>query len=142
MGIPKKLRFLYRSLFRQRWLEQQVRVILVDLDQAMMSKDSERICNLRGSLVERLDELRSMQSRSLQREAERLYIHIPDLEWERGMFVDRYRSETSKSKLYYAVKEQKDKNREYHLRLAAVVIPAIVGIIGALTGLIAVWKKK
>jgi hypothetical protein len=51
--------------------------------------------------------------------------------------VERYLSEASKSKLFYAVKEQKDKNREYRLRLAAVII----GMIGALTGLIAVWKK-
>jgi hypothetical protein len=71
------------------------------------------------------------------RQAERLYIHIPDLEWEKGTFVERYLSEASKSKLFYAVKEQKDKNREYRLRLAAVII----GMIGALTGLIAVWKK-
>ena len=140
MGVPKELRLLYRRLF-PGCLERQVRAIEVDLAKARASKDSERVDSLRVALLECSDERKSMQSQKLLREAERLYIHIPDLEYERGTFVDSYLSETSQSKLYYAVKEQKDKNREYLLRLAALVIPAIVGIIGALTGLIAVWKK-
>jgi hypothetical protein len=43
-----------------------------------------------------------------------------------------------RSKLYHAVKEQKDKKPGYRLKLAA----ALTGIIGALIGLFATILKK
>jgi len=83
------------------------------------------------------DKILSIKSRRLVAAAEGLYLYIPDLQWEQGNYGDRYLDRASLSKLYHAVKEQKDKNREYRLKLAG----AITGIIGALIGLIAVWKK-
>jgi|ERR1035437_33390 hypothetical protein len=84
------------------------------------------------------DKLRCVRTRRLLMEAETLYIHIPDLRWESGQFSqDRFLDDASESKLYYAVKEQKEKRREYYLKLAT----AITGMIGALIGLIAIVKK-
>ncbi len=70
-------------------------------------------------------------------EAEGFYVYIPYLQWERGNYGDRYLDRPSLSTLYHAVKEQKDKVREYRLKLAG----AITGIIGALIGLVAIWKR-
>jgi len=124
-------------LFSTQRLERRARAIEADLAKARAIKDSERVDRLRVELLEYSDEIKLRRSRTLLREAERFYIHIPDLQWERGTFVDRYLTEASESKLYYAIKEQKDKNREYRLKLAG----ALIGIIGALIGLIAIWKK-
>lgn len=112
-----------------------------DLAKAKASKDTNEyhsLLNQQGfEVAEYLQKLRSIRSRRLLMEAERLYIHIPDLKWEDGAYGEHYLDAASQSKLYYAVKEQKDKIREYRLKLAT----PITGIIGALIGLIAIWKK-
>jgi len=83
------------------------------------------------------DKILAIRSRKLTADADKLYVYIPDLQWEMGNYGDRYLERASASKLYLAVKEQKDKIREYRLKLAG----ACTGIIGALIGLVAVWKK-
>jgi hypothetical protein len=83
------------------------------------------------------DKILAIRSRKLMADANDLYVYIPDLQWETGNYGDRYLERASASKLYLAVKEQKDKVREYRLKLAG----ACTGLIGALIGLIAVWKK-
>jgi hypothetical protein len=83
------------------------------------------------------DKILSIQSHSLQADAKSLFIYIPDLQWERGNYGDRYLDTASLSKLHHAVKEVKNNIREYRLKLAA----ALTGVIGVLIGLIAIWKK-
>ncbi len=126
-------------------LKRQARVIYrafdADLAKARASKDADEINSLEQQRYfetsEYEDRILSIQSRRLVADAENLYVYIPDLQWEHGNYGDRYLDRTSISKLYHAVKEQKDKNKEYRLKLAG----AIIGIIGALIGLIAVLKK-
>jgi hypothetical protein len=81
--------------------------------------------------------IQTIQSKRLMVKARELFIYVPDLKWEQGQWGGRYLSEESMSKLYHAVKAQKDSTREYRLKVAG----ALTGIIGALIGLIAIWRK-
>ena len=109
-----------------------------ELKAASKNQDREFIEHRQYSEVrEYEDRIASIQSRRLAAEAENLFIYLPDLIWEQGNYGDRYLDKPSLSRLFHAVKEQKDKIRDYRLRLAG----ALTGIIGALIGLLAVWKK-
>jgi hypothetical protein len=148
MDIRKKLRLLgfFQPVFPLWVLKRQAEVVhhafAADLAEAKAKKDTEGYEHLRGQqqfeTTEYLDELRAIQSGRLLMEAQNLYIYVPDLKWEHGPYGHMYLDRESESKLYHAVKEQKYKMREYRLKLAS----AITGIIGALIGLVAVWKKK
>jgi hypothetical protein len=82
--------------------------------------------------------LRSIQSRRLWMNAQRLYIRLPNLKWEEGPYGDQSLNEESFSVLFHAVKEKRAKALDTRRKLAG----AITGIIGTLIGLVAVWKKK
>jgi len=88
-------------------------------------------------LSEYEEAIQTIHSRRLMAEARELFVFIPGLKWEQGQFGGRFLSEESLSKLHHAVKTQKESIRDYRLRLAT----AATGIIGALIGLLAVWKK-
>ena len=83
------------------------------------------------------DAIASLQSRRLIAQAEDLFVYLPDLNWEQGNYGDRYLDKASLSRLFHAVKEQRDKNRDYRLRMAS----ALTGIIGALIGVLAFLRK-
>jgi hypothetical protein len=83
------------------------------------------------------DRIASIRSRRLVAEAENFFIYLPDLICDQGNYGDRYLDKASISRLFHAVKEQKDKNRDYRLKMAG----ALTGIIDALIGLLAIWKK-
>jgi len=88
-------------------------------------------------LSEYEEAIQTIHSRHLMAKARELFIFIPDLKWKEGQFGGRFLEEESLSRLHHAVKAQADTIRDYRLRLAT----AATGIIGALIGLLAVWKK-
>ena len=147
MRTSQKLRLLgyAERIFPICALKGQARVIYrafdTDLAKAKASKNTDEFDSLEQQrhweTSEYEDRILAIQSRRLVADAERLYVYISDLQWERGNYGDRYLDRVSISELYHAVKKQKDEIREYRLKLAG----AITGIIGALIGLIAVWKK-
>jgi hypothetical protein len=92
---------------------------------------------LQDDACEYADAIASIQSRKLAAQAEDLFVYLTDLKWEQGNYAERYLDRASLSRLFHAVKEQKDKNRDYRLRMAG----ALTGIIGALIGLLAILRK-
>ena len=147
MDIPKKLRLIgyFERVFPVWSLKWKSRVIhcAFDAELAKAKLDGKR--DDFGGLEQQRhwetseyeDKILAIRSRKLMADANRLYVYIPDLQWETGNHGDHYLKRVSASKLYLAVRKQKDKIREYRLKLAG----ACTGIIGALIGLIAVWKK-
>jgi hypothetical protein len=55
------------------------------------------------------DRIASIRSRRLVAEAENFFIYLPDLICDQGNYGDRYLDKASISRLFHAVKEQKDK---------------------------------
>jgi hypothetical protein len=86
---------------------------------------------------QRTEELYEIQSHWLKEKARHLYITVPKLEWENGEYGSRFLTADSRAKLDAAVREQRDKRRDFWLR----VIGALTGVIGALIGLFAFLKK-
>jgi hypothetical protein len=125
----------------KRQVHSVYRAFDADLAKAKASKNSGESESLEEQrhweATEYEDKILSLKSRRLMAAAETLYLYIPDLLWEQGNYGDRYLDRASLSKPYHAVKEQRDKNREYRLKLAG----AVTGIIGAMIGLVAVWKR-
>lgn len=147
MDIPTKLRLIgyLDRICPIRALKLKSRVIYRAFDAQLASAKANGKGDELGSLEQQRhwevseyeDKILAIRSRKLMEDADDLYVYIPDLQWESGNYGDRYLDRASASKLYLAVKEQRDKIREYRLKLAG----ACTGIIGALIGLIAVWKK-
>lgn len=110
----------------------------IDLKRARSSGEREELEYERYfELSEYEEAIQTMQSRRLMAEARDLFIFIPDLKWEDGQWGGRFLKQESLSKLYHAVKAQKESIRDYRIRL----VTATTGIIGALIGLLAIWKK-
>jgi len=147
MGIPTKLRLIgyLDRIFPIRALKWKSKVIYrafdAELAKAKIDGNRDDLESLEQQrhweISEYEDKILAIRSRKLTADANDLYVYIPDLQWETGNYGDRYLDKASASRLYLAVKEQKDKIREYRLKLAG----ACTGIIGALIGLIAIWKK-
>ncbi len=144
MKVQTKLRvfqFLQR-LFPVWALKKQSSIVSrafeIDLKHARNSDDRERLEYERYFELSEYDEaIQTIHSRRLMAGARELFIYIPDLKWEEGKWGGRFLDEESLSKLHHAVKAQKDSIRENQIKIAT----ALIGIIGALIGLLAVWKK-
>jgi hypothetical protein len=109
-----------------------------DLKHAQNSEERERIETGKYFELSEYDEaIQTIHTRRLMAQARDLFIFVPDLTWDDGRWGGRFLNEESLSKLHLAVKAQKDSIRDFRIRYAS----AITGIIGALIGLLAVWKK-
>lgn len=144
MDIQTKLRpFRYlQRFFPVRSLKWQSKIVSrafeADLKSAPNRDERERIEFERYSELSEYDEaIQAIHSKRLTTEARELFVFVPDLKWEQGQWGERFLEEESLSKLHHAVKAEKDSIRDYRIRFASVLI----GIIGALIGLLAVWKK-
>ena len=65
--------------------------------------------------------------------------------WKDDQMGNRYLDETSESRLFHAIKDERYKTWEFRLKVLGVLgtlIFALTGIIGSLIGLIAIWKKN
>jgi len=114
------------------------RVFEADLRTVKTSEERQRLEYERYFELSEYDEaIQAIHSKRLTAEARELFVYFPDLHWETGQWGSRYLSEESLSRLHHAVKAQKDSIRDYRIRFVA----ALTGVIGALIGLLAVWKK-
>ncbi len=144
MKLQTKLALLH---FLQRFfpvwvLKKQSRIVSrsfeVDLERARSSGDRERLEYERYFELSEYDEaIQTIHSRRLMAQARELFIFIPDLKWEEGKWGGHFLCQESLSKLYHAVKAQRDSKREYRIR----IVTAATGMIGALIGLFAIWKR-
>ena len=76
-------------------------------------------------------------ARGLIAKARRLYVPLDDLIWETGHFGQRFLTPASEAKLFNALKVARRDNWELWVK----IILALSGLVGALTGMLAVWKK-
>jgi uncharacterized protein YciW len=144
MKIKTKLR-IFNSLqrFLPIWaLRKQSSIVSrafeADLAKAKTSEERERLEYEQYFELSEYDEtIQTIHTKRLLADARQLFIHVADLKWETGRWGSRYLDEESLSKLHQAVKAQKDVSRDYRIRF----ISALTGIIGALIGLLAIWKK-
>jgi hypothetical protein len=139
-----KLRFFsYLKRFFPIWaLNRQASIVSrafdAEVKQAKTYEDRQGIESEQIFEISQYEEaIQMIQSQRLANEARKLYVYIPDLQWETGESGGRYLTEKSLSILYHAVKTQKDSIRDYRIRFISV----LTGVIGALIGLLAMWKK-
>jgi hypothetical protein len=144
MKVITKLRtFQFLQRFFPIWaLKRQSSIVShafeADLKQARNRTEREELEYQRYFELGEYDEaIQTIHSKRLTAEARELFVFVPDLKWEQGQWGGRFLNEESLSKLHYAVKAQKDIIRDYRIRFASV----LTGIIGALIGLLAIWKK-
>lgn len=144
MALKTKLRiFNFLQRFFPIWsLKRQSSVVSrafeTDIRQAKTSEEREELEYGRYFELSEYDEaIQAIHSKRLTAEARELFVYIPDLQWETGKWGNRYLTEESLSRLHHAVKPQKDSIRDYRIR----IISALTGVIGALIGLLAIWKK-
>jgi hypothetical protein len=144
MILKTKLRFFnFLQRFFPIWaLKRESSIVSsafeADIRQAHTSENRERLEYEQYFELSEYDEaIQTIHSKRLAAEARQLFVYIPDLQWETGRWGGRYLSEESLSKLYHAVKTQKDSIRDYRIRFISV----LTGVIGALIGLLAIWKK-
>jgi hypothetical protein len=144
MEIRTKLRpFLFLQRFFPVWaLKRQSRIVArafeADLKHAKNRDEREQLEYQQYFELSEYDEaIQTIHSKRLLAEARELFLFVPDLKWENGQWGGRFLTEECLSRLHYAVKAQKDIIRDYRIRFAT----AITGIIGALIGLLAIWKK-
>jgi hypothetical protein len=81
--------------------------------------------------------LAALRSRKLVGYAEKLYISVDDLKWEKDQYGNYYLDRASQSKLYRAIVEERRRNWDFRIK----VIGALTGLIGTIIGLVAIWKK-
>lgn len=144
MTLKTKLRFFnFLQRFFPIWaLRRQSNIVSrafeADLARANNSEERERLEYEQYSELSEYDEaIQAIHTKRLLADARQLFVHVPDLKWETGKWGSRYLDEESLAKLYQAVKAQKDVSRDYRIRF----ISALTGIIGALIGLLAIWKR-
>lgn len=142
--LKTKLRFFnFLQRFFPIWsLKRQSNIVSrafeADIRQAQTSEERQELEYGRYFELSEYDEaIQAIHSKRLTAEARQLFVYIPDLQWETGQWGSRYLSEESLSRLYHAVKIQKDSIRDYRIRFVSV----LTGVIGALIGLLAIWKK-
>ena len=144
MKIQTKLRpFQFLQRFFPVWaLRRQSKIVSrafeTDLETARNSEEREQVEYQKYFELSEYDEaIQTIHSKRLMSEARELFIFVPDLKWEEGRWGGRFLNEESLSRLHQVVKAQKDSIRDYRIKFATV----LTGIIGALIGLIAVWRK-
>lgn len=144
MNIKTKLRFFnFVQRFFPIWaLRRQSEIVSrafeADLRKAKSTEERERLEYEQYFELSEYDEaIQAIHTKRKLADARELFVHIPDLKWETGQWGSRYLNEESLSKLHQAIKSQKDSIRDYRIRF----ISALTGIIGALIGLLAIWKK-
>ena len=144
MKVKTKLRF-FNSLqrFFPIWaLRRQSNIVSrefeAELRKARTFEERERLEYEQYFELSEYDEaIQAIHSKTLLADARELFVYIPDLKWETGQGGSRYLNEESLSKLHQAVKTQKDSIRDYRIRF----LSALTGIVGALIGLLAIWRK-
>ena len=144
MKIKTKLRFFsfFQRYFSIWALREQSKIVShafeADLSRTNTSEERERLEYERYFELSEYDEaIQAIHSKRLMADARELFVFVPDLKWETGQWGSRYLNEESLARLHQAVKTQKDSIRDYRIRFASV----LTGIIGALIGLLAIWKK-
>lgn len=144
MNIKTKLRFfnVVQRFFPIWALRRQSKIVSrafeADLRKAKTTEERERLEYEQYFELSEYDEaIQAIHSQRLTAEARELFVHVPGLEWETGHWGGRFLKEESLSQLHHAVKAQKDSIRDYRIR----IISALTGVIGALIGLLAIWKK-
>jgi len=145
MDVPSKIRLLnrVRKVFPMWAVKQQALVIerAFDADLEKAKGDAEA----RQSIIvqrdfetgEYWDQLAALRSRKLTEYAEKLYITVDDLKWERDQYANYYLDKPSQSKLYRSIVEERRKIWDFRIK----VIGALTGLIGTIIGLVAIWKK-
>ena len=90
-----------------------------------------------------------LESNSLLRKASRLGIDVPPSgDWWEYEFADgdsgsktTHLSDKGRVRVEKLIRDEKFKNAERYLKLAAVVITALTGLVGVIIGLIAILKR-
>jgi hypothetical protein len=81
--------------------------------------------------------LDALRSRRLFRKAQKLHIATEDLKWQEDEWGHSSISNASQSKLARSIKEDERATWEFRFK----IIASLIGLIGALIGLIAILKK-
>jgi hypothetical protein len=144
MGVRLRLRLLdyVKKVFPVWALTRQINIVDHSFDaeesRAKTQVERDEISYRRqfevGEYVSELDELRSWK---LLRKARSLYIPVEDLTWQDGGRRRRALTYESESRLYHSVQEEIRKRWDFRFKFVSLLI----GLIGALIGMIAILKK-
>ena len=144
MDVPAEIRLLgrVRAIFLEWAIAQQARVIenafKEDLAQAK-DWESRQVINAQRDFgaSEHWNELRELRSRKLWKRALKLHLPLADIHWQDDQFANRFLEGESESKLYRAIREDKQKVWDFRLK----IIAALTGLIGTAIGLIAILRR-
>lgn len=145
--VPQKIRVLnrIRGIFPQWTLQRQARLIEHTFDaevaEAKANKDWEALqiigSQCHGESAEYWDALADLRSQRLEKKASARGVSTEGVEWETGVYGNRYLSQASETKLRRALIEERRRDWEFRLK----VIGALTGLVGTLIGLVALLTR-
>ncbi|HLY59825.1 MAG TPA: hypothetical protein VKV95_03570 [Terriglobia bacterium] len=151
MDLPKKLRLLGRfKRFFPIWaitLQAAVLKRAFDSDLAAAKDWNSRQAILASREFEMSEydgAIYSLISNKLAKRARKLHLRVEGLEWHDDQWGNRFLDDHSEFKLYHAIQDERRKIWEFRLKVIGVLgafLASLIGIIGALIGLVSIWKK-
>ena len=143
MEVRTKIRALnwVKVIFPEWAIRLQARVVYAAFDDELaQARDGEAREHVRSQRAfetsEYWDELRTLRSDRLIKQAHELYVSTEGLIWITGNFGHKYLDGPSESELKRAVRDQKHKIWEFRIK----ILTALTGLIGTIIGLVSIWK--
>jgi hypothetical protein len=118
-----------------------------EYEEAKKQRNRDKMAEIQFFASEYSDELGELESKKLLRRAARLFVSLNDLledpdSWYTGTYGNRYIVGRVEYDVRRRVTAAERENREHWARIAGPLIAAITGLIGVVTGLVAVLSRK
>jgi hypothetical protein len=149
LSASTKLRVLHRlRKIAPAWaMRQQAAVVErafdIDIAKAKSLEEREVVASQRYfESSEYWGALAELRTNKLLDRARKHYLIPEGMEWTTDGFANRYLDNASLSNLNKLVVEETRKHWEFRLKVIGGVIAVLTGLVGAIIGLVAMWKRK
>jgi hypothetical protein len=86
--------------------------------------------------------LADFRSHRLVLRAQKYYLDTGELKWRTDQYANRFLDDAAQAKLNRVIIEERRKKWEFRIKAVGGVLGTLTGLVGAVIGLVAVWKKK